>query len=184
MHFDLASGSIVCADSAMCNLLGGHEVFSPTWQSRHSLQGQAEVPDQNRMRDISASNFSVPGKPHQSQNQCRDPFRLLPNAAFEQQPDARLLAIGYEGQAAEQQQRQHSDASMQRHSSQQHQENAALVQHTSWQAQTHSVQGMLASMQQKPAWVEPCIQGICSTQTDRMDHWCSCQHIFRKSWLA
>ena len=159
MYFDLASGSSISADTAICNPEGGLD-FPFTWQSHHNLREQAEMPDQDCMKD--SSDLHIARMPQQPQTQYRDPFRLLPNAAFEQQPDARLLAAGYKGQAAESQQSQQTNASTLTHNSQQHQENAALIQYGSWQAQTHSVQGMLASMQQRPAWVAPSIQGNCS----------------------
>lgn len=137
LHFDLAGDPALEA--------AGIQYHKPhaqpeTQQPAHASSSHSAM---QGSPDWVAPKAKSPETQHCAEESFRHPFRLLPATAFEQQPDADMLLEGYKSQADKQQQP----------------ENSPHLQQGSWGAQAAAVQGRLASMQQKPAWEAPQLQG-------------------------
>lgn len=132
--------------------------MSTAWQPQFTWQGRIEMPASysGGTEDPARACQAPPRRAHP--HALRDPFKLIPNAAFEQMPSAALLTDSCDSQTGQLQQ-QHQGYALPKASACSSQEGVKFQGQSSWQSEVNRFESMRESMHQRPTWKAPEAEG-------------------------
>ena len=122
------------------------------WQPQFTWQGKIEMPASYRVGTEDTALVCQAPVQHAGPQAARDPFRLIPNAAFEQMPSAALLTDVCDSQTGQLQQQQQGYALLTA-SACSSQEDVRLQGQRCWQSEVHRFESIRESMHQRPTWI-------------------------------